>query len=319
MFSTSRERDAFFSIRGYVRQVDETILQWIELGVGQVLELERGEDIDLVSRALASENEEESERLLIQVKQREDSLTLRSSEARASIANFIEHRLKNPALALRFRFFTTARIGQERPSPLDPPTAAIRSWEDIRRSDANDPLPSVQQGWLNGIRSLLNEDTKPSDLPADTWQAYRDFVANADDETLLSLIRSFEWITDAPDSSAMRGRLIDRLIERRYASDASEAEGKYERLFLYVFTRLSARGIKRLTPEDLLAQLASPPLADSEKLVVRRVQTRLSLLESRIAALEERAENHEQHRSTCPSSRTARHGTPHCCAAACSI
>src|SRR5438067_2242221 len=48
-----RDRDAWAAIRGYVYQVDMTILRWLTLGCGEVLELECGEDVDLLAPMIA--------------------------------------------------------------------------------------------------------------------------------------------------------------------------------------------------------------------------------------------------------------------------
>lgn len=50
----TRDRDARAAVRGFVYQVDLTIDRWLHLQADQVLELERGEDIDLVTQSLAS-------------------------------------------------------------------------------------------------------------------------------------------------------------------------------------------------------------------------------------------------------------------------
>jgi hypothetical protein len=56
-YTPPRDRDAYATIRGYVYQVDLSLLRWLDLEDGQQLELERGEDIDLVSRALGATNQ----------------------------------------------------------------------------------------------------------------------------------------------------------------------------------------------------------------------------------------------------------------------
>ena len=52
---------------GFKYQVDLTILRWLRLQPEQTLELERGEDIDVVTRALSGPTDEQ-ERVLEQVK-----------------------------------------------------------------------------------------------------------------------------------------------------------------------------------------------------------------------------------------------------------
>ena len=75
-FIALRDRDAWSTIRGYVYQIDITIQRWLDLLPNQVLELERGEDIDIISRSLIA-GSGERDRLLEQVKHRDSSLTLR--------------------------------------------------------------------------------------------------------------------------------------------------------------------------------------------------------------------------------------------------
>ena len=130
-FSTIRDRDAWSTIRGYVYQVDLTIQRWLNLTPNQILELECGEDIDIVGRALIADAEECS-RLLEQVKHREDSITLKSPESVTAIACFIEHCLTNPNADLIFQFTTNTKIGKEKLSPLPNRIPAIEAWESLR-------------------------------------------------------------------------------------------------------------------------------------------------------------------------------------------
>src|ERR1017187_10027101 len=100
-FVISRQRrDATVVIRGFVYQVNTTILKWIELEPDQWLELEAGEDIDALQKAVA--NQDQFDRLFEAVKCRERNLTLRSPEALSALACFQEHRQSNPSLRLGF-------------------------------------------------------------------------------------------------------------------------------------------------------------------------------------------------------------------------
>jgi hypothetical protein len=98
-FTTERTRDAWAVIRGFVYQVDLTITRWLELEPGQILELERGEDIDLVQQSLTAPAEEQA-RLLEQVKHRATPITLRTPAAVGALACAVEHRTANSGLAL---------------------------------------------------------------------------------------------------------------------------------------------------------------------------------------------------------------------------
>src|SRR3954465_1950514 len=93
-FAPRPGRDAYAAIRGFVYQADLTILRWLVLQLGQALELESGEDIDLVADALNT-NPFPIDRILEQVKHRETNVTLRSVEVLEAISNAIEHRQQN--------------------------------------------------------------------------------------------------------------------------------------------------------------------------------------------------------------------------------
>lgn len=106
-FNAQPNRSASDTIRGYVYQVDLTNKRWLELKPGEALELECGEDIDLVSYLLGQEQRRNE-----QVKHQRGTVNLRS--AITSIANFIEQRQTNPQTKLRFLYTTTAKIGIEK-------------------------------------------------------------------------------------------------------------------------------------------------------------------------------------------------------------
>ncbi len=169
-FSPLRDRDAWSTIRGYVYQVDLTIQRWLELSPSQILELECGEDIDIISLALVAEVEER-DRLLEQVKHRDGSLTLRSPEALTAIACFVEHIQSNPSANLAFQFTTNAK----------------------------------------------------------------------------------------------RIALQRKILERQESTDIDRADRQYQRLFWYVFDRLSKTGRKQLTPAELVDQLSLPNLTSDEQ------------------------------------------------------
>jgi hypothetical protein len=47
-FESKSRRDAWATVAGFIFQVNTTIVRWLNLQDGEVLELERGEDIDIV-------------------------------------------------------------------------------------------------------------------------------------------------------------------------------------------------------------------------------------------------------------------------------
>src|SRR5579885_671305 len=141
-FAPRPGNDAYSTIRGFVYQVDLTIFRWLDLTPGQELELESGEDIDLVADALNT-NPFPLERLLEQVKHRESNITLRSPSVLEAIANAIGHRAENPGHELTLRYSTNARIGREHslPPSARPGMGLLEVWERLRRGE-DTGLPS---------------------------------------------------------------------------------------------------------------------------------------------------------------------------------
>src|SRR5688572_25804687 len=135
-FAPKPDRDAYATIRGFVYQADLTILRWLDLQPGQALELESGEDIDLIADALNTDPFP-IDRLLEQVKHREKNLTLRSGSVLEAIANAIEYRAANVGHDLVIRFSTNAHIGREQELPADTPPGIglLELWEKLRKGE----------------------------------------------------------------------------------------------------------------------------------------------------------------------------------------
>jgi hypothetical protein len=135
-FAPPPDRDAYATIRGFVYQVDLTILRWLDLPAGSALELEAGEDIDQVAAALGAQAFS-LERVLEQVKHRDKALTLRNKSALEAVTNALEHRATNQGHTLHIRFSTNTRPGQEEPieagKPL--PMPMITLWEKLHRGE----------------------------------------------------------------------------------------------------------------------------------------------------------------------------------------
>ena len=100
MFQEIKNRDAWASIRGFVYQVDATIHRWLTLNANEVLELEKGEDIDVVARGIANR---EKSRKLEQIKYREGNLSLNQNEVIELLFNFYLHKKENPKKKIFFR------------------------------------------------------------------------------------------------------------------------------------------------------------------------------------------------------------------------
>ncbi|MGO9597327.1 MAG: hypothetical protein ACLP7Q_04835 [Isosphaeraceae bacterium] len=267
-FNPPRGRDAWAAIRGFVYQVDLTIRRWLDLAPDEALDLECGEDIDLVSAASVFGGNE-NERLLEQVKHRQEPITLVTGAAVCAIACAVEHRAANPQIRLRFRFTTNARVGKERFSRH--PMPAIQVWEAIRTNgQATDPAS------LSVIRDILKSTTKPAKLHDDAWTVFRRLVEQGNDDELLNLICAFEWGTGTDEATYLATTLRQQLLDSGRARDLQHAQSLYERLFLHVFRTISRAGLKRVTSGDLIGLLALPTLSDEDRATLDRINSTLA-------------------------------------------
>lgn len=290
MFQPSRNRDASAAIRGYVFQVDRTVLRWLLLRADQILELERGEDIDIVGHFVATGGAVGREtRLLEQIKRREQSITLRTDAALEALANFHDHRLNNPGEDLRFCFLTNAAVGCEQLNPFPNRTPGITLWEQIRTEQLGE---QESQLLVEQLRQFLFMLAKPDSLPDAVWTAWVEFLRSSPAEQFRNYIDRFEWSMGQTDAAEMPSTLRSTLLSHGFATDGAEAEAVSERLFVHIMRLLSTTGIKRLTVGDRDRVLAAPTLPASDRTILaelRHVVTghgdRLDQLEAEVEAL----------------------------------
>jgi hypothetical protein len=284
-FVSDPRRDASAVIRGFVYQVDVTIQRWIELEGNERLELERGEDIDLVARGIAG-NEDER-RLTEQVKSREENLTLRSAAAVQSVANFALHRERNPGLNLLFRFTTNAGAGAEQGVEFPASLPGIIAWRRVQLRTAGE---SEEVAIARALREFYREMQRPSGISEETWSAL-ERVVSADDRAWLGFVAAFEWSVEGDAPATLPPNVQSALIASGLAS-ANDVVQKHERLFVHVFRLLAVDGEKVLTRSELEDVLAVPPDPSTHAQIVALL-TRVASLEVRMVAGEERLSNVE--------------------------
>jgi len=278
-------RDASPTIRGFAYQVDVTIARWLALRAEQTLELEYGEDIDLVSQVLTSVGEIQK-RWLEQVKRHETlAMTLRTPEILTAIANFCAHRANNPdpAIELIYRFTTNTRIGRERPSPLSIKIPAITAWQRICSGQMQEPALTHA---ITGIRALLSTAQRPARLDDVTWQQLQAFLHQSTQHDFLAFLHAFEWSTGTPDSPQLRETVCQQLVRDGLAPSESESYERYDRLFLYVLQQLCQPGKKQLTVADRNAQLARQ-LTPSERALLHSVLSQIASLTEAVDQLKQ--------------------------------
>ncbi len=281
---TTRQRDAYQVIKGFVYQVDLTIERWININDGQLLELEAGEDIDIVGRYFTVEGKQRTERILQQIKERQKNLTLKSPSALGSLASFYEHIGNNPDKALKFHYVTNAKISAERPSPIKDKTPLIKVWEDIRtgktKKDENSEL-------LKKIKEVLQSAKKPDKkFSKETWNSFQNFIKSSTLEELQEFIKKVRWLTLQIEPEEL-SHLIRTRLSKKFELTMSKAERVYQKLFHFVFKKLTYSGVKRLEPTDLASLISDDPLTSEDK-------KEIELIFNRISNIEKVIENHEK-------------------------
>jgi hypothetical protein len=274
-------RDASDVIAGFVFQIDLTIQRWLELKDDEILELERGEDLDVIQ--LAGEDVPET-RILEQMKRRSTSaVSLKSADALTAVAHFFEHRKNNPSVRLRFRFLTTGALAKEQ--AWKRPGTAISTWQSIQREQLTD---DDQKDALDGIREFLSTCSAPDGINPDIWALVEELAKKENSSALLEVIESFEWGIGAADYLEVEMAVKQALLRIGLAEDEAIADLLFQRLFLFVFKRLSQPGIKQLTPAELQSQLRLPTLTFRDQTFLAFIQD-LRGLARKIERLEDQA------------------------------
>lgn len=130
-----KAREAIDALRGYVYQIYQSALAWIELESDEFLFLEVAEDY-----AIAAANALRA----VQVKETKKNVTINSDDIVASIDSFVTLRQRNPELQVRLRHLTTSRIGKEKSAKHrigDTPT--IETWRKLAKTGDLQPLRDI--------------------------------------------------------------------------------------------------------------------------------------------------------------------------------
>ena len=257
------------------------------------MELERGEDIDLVGQLLLNSGENVIEdRRLEQVKHKENSISLRSPAVLEAFANFHDHRVNNPDVRLRFCFLTNARIAIERMNPFPNRISGISLWERIRtrQLDAEEVLEVIKL-----LRSFLTKLERPDSISQLVWDAFQEFVKSSSIENFEDFIAQFEWSIGRTEAQDFPTVLCNKVLHLGLASEQIEAVAFVERLFCFVARLLTTAGLKQLTVKDRDHILTVSSLAETDlrflkqiMIVVGEHSNRLDSVEANLSTLDQR-------------------------------
>jgi tetratricopeptide (TPR) repeat protein len=296
-FRANPGNDAYATIRGFVFQANLTVLQWLTLSETEHLELECGEDIDVVGKAVGdaigqaiASGEPPVElvdvRRLDQLKVRAANLTLKSGEALQAIARFCEHQKLNPQWSLSFRYVTTAELGVEQ--DWNGSGSAIITWESIRLHKYGEAEETAAVGL---IATFLRSCSQPDKVSKPSWDCMRGMVDAEDTGPLLNLIRRLEWSSGHGDYLNVMADIKEELAGRDDSRSAEEIDRLYEHLFTYVFLLLCRAGKKTLTAASLTAELSAPSVSQEAIVAVRSFEAQLQEIDRRLTAVEHQLED----------------------------
>ena len=248
-FIVSRNRDAWYVFRGFVYQVQHTILAILRLAPGEYLQLECGEDVDHILGSGPGDVRNPTVRVLDQIKNLTQSVTLQSSQAREAVLNAADHLLSNrdKPIQLRFRFTTSASPGHEvEAPPCFAGAQGIALWEATRLTPSGETLSC--------LHSFVSRWTRPAAVTQERWTQLFG-VLSSDLVFFSEIVRRFEWSLQSTPFESMEGLVRDALVSAGLADSSDGARGVYERLLIFVLGILVRRGPKRVTREDAIESL----------------------------------------------------------------
>jgi len=182
MLDGNPKRQAISSIEGYVYQFWHTLLEWVSLGDNEKIYIECGEDFEYVK---------EDRVLSVQVKNRQDNITLNSKTVLESIGNFWELKELNPNEDISFKYLTTANIGLEENKGIDG-LAGLEIW-----GEATSSLDKTE---------TIKDYLLTKDLPGNLLNYLK---TSELEEVQNQLIKKIDWVTGEPKTDG----IID-LVER---------------------------------------------------------------------------------------------------------
>nr|VFJ90153.1 MAG: hypothetical protein BECKLFY1418A_GA0070994_101027 [Candidatus Kentron sp. LFY] len=232
-------REAIDALRGYVYQIYQSALAWIELQPEEILFLEVAEDYAvIVADALNA----------VQVKETGHNVTINSGDVVASIDSFVVLRLKNPELQVRLRHLTTSRIGKEKSAEYrigDAPT--LETWRKLAKTGDLAPLRKILDA------SKLSKQTK-------------NYIRELDDtEFREEFLKRIHFDCGALDSKFLMRQLrsrLSQLVRERGGAD-SQVDGCLDSMLMTLLrkaTQKEERFVDRNTLEKLVENATHIPV-----------------------------------------------------------
>ena len=109
------------SLRGYRYQILHSVHAWLSLADDEILYLEGAEDFDIISPEIAT---------VVQVKDTQHNITLRSQEVNDAINRYWKLRDNHRNRTVKFRFRTRSQRGKEQDNPFGKNQRGLDLWGD---------------------------------------------------------------------------------------------------------------------------------------------------------------------------------------------
>lgn len=288
MFKAITNRDAWSTIRGFVYQVDMTILRWLSLAENETLQLENGEDIDIISKSFDTD---ETSRTLEQIKIREGTTSLNTQLALELFFNFFLHRQNNPGQKLLFRFVSNAGYNLERPSLFEDAKTGVSVWQEIFDEEnvkLDDPrIVTIQTHLLKKIDEKILEPSlvdEKNEADQRNWIRFKAVIE--DHNEVLQFIKDFEWSAERPQISSINANIRESINLSKFLPDEINSDLLYPRLFLFVFKLLTNRNEKYLDVAALIDQGKLPALNTQDNITFEIISNMLGTLEQKVNNLD---------------------------------
>lgn len=287
-FQTNSNRDAWSSIRGYVYQIRYTVLLWVKLEDGNELQCEAGEDLDEVSREIGAEENPTSiiERVLNQVKHREENLTLRDHGLLDCLSSYLETIRANSSAQLRLRYVTNIAAGREQGSSFPGGLGGIPALIELGSGTFSFQDRTATLDEFRRIIASKGCWHPAGSPPSLRFSNFKSFVAQAAEEELLRFLNSVDWATGAWSFEQLNLEVQAALISRGFAPPEMAASSAND-LFATVAERLSSRGPKTLTCADRFSVLEESGLRSSTALWLPKLTAIQMTLQELAPAIQE--------------------------------
>ena len=223
------KRQANDSLRGYLYQILHSVNAWLDLAGNEILYLEGAEDFDRVSDEAAT---------VVQVKDTQHNITLRSPEVNDAINNYWDLRTKNPSLKVKFRFLTRSQIGAEQGAPFGNNQQGLRLWRRCSGDEAT----------ITKISEFLQAEAKISKEAAD-------FLKKAEPQQIYEqLIEPITWETGSKKASFVEQSIRQKLLYHgdRYCIPHPGAQKVFDSLITEAFRIATQKENRKLTKEHFL-------------------------------------------------------------------